>query len=146
MSYFTSAGDTLVSRRGYGGPTPTGLSGVLETIGGFVKDGVSAAVDIYNSGQKAAGGQAALQQVVAQQQPAPRSGMPTWVMPAAVLGGAGLLAFVVLNKKRKNPSRGKGRSHIVKRLTTPTADGAWGRRARGTRRLPGTSLAGWKRR
>ncbi len=117
MTYHPT-GTTLISRRGYGGPTPTGLGGILDTIGSFVKDGVSAAVDVYKSGQQAAGGQAALQTALQQQAAAQArpAGMPTWVLPVALVGGAGVLALVLLKKKpRRNPSRGRRRHHARRR-------------------------------
>jgi hypothetical protein len=106
MSYFQPTGTTLIARRGYGGPTPTGLDGVLDKIGDFVKNGVSAAVNVYTSGQQAAG-QAAAYQSIAQQQAAlaAQSRTPGWVMPVAIGGAALAVGAFVLSRKRRNPSR-----------------------------------------
>ena len=121
MSYFTGfAGDfppgAIIARRGYG-PTPTGLGGVLDTIGSFVKDGVSAAVDFYKTGQQQAGQAAAYKDIATQQaalaaQRQQAAGMPGWVMPVALLGGAGLIAAVLLSGKRKNPARRRHAGNI----------------------------------
>lgn len=133
MSYFTAANGTeLIARRGYGGSMPTGLGTIdsrtpaqiaadtasanagygassggkstLSKIGDFLKDGASAAFDIFKSSQQAAGGQAALQQAIQQQRPA-ASGMPSWLLPVGLIGAAGVVALVVLKKKRRNPAR-----------------------------------------
>jgi len=104
MSYFTSTGSTeLIARRGYGGQTPTGLGGVLDTIGNFVKSGVSGAVEVLKSGQQAQG-QAQAYADIARQQAAGRT--PAWVAPVAI-GGAALVAGVLLlgRGRRKNPAR-----------------------------------------
>jgi len=116
MSYFQPAnalhGPTeLIARRGYGGPTPTGLDGVLDKIGDFVKSGVKAAVSVYSSGQQSAGQAQAYQQIAAQQQAAlqQRAGMPGWVVPVAVGGVAVVAGALLLSRKRKNPSRARRR-------------------------------------
>ena len=101
MTYFTSTGDTtLIARRGYGSQPPTGLAGVLDTIGNFVKSGASAALDVFSSGQQAAGQAAAYKDIAAQQAAlaAQRSGTPSWIMPVAVVGGLGLVAYMVMGR------------------------------------------------
>ncbi|MCC7024559.1 MAG: hypothetical protein IT338_17160 [Thermomicrobiales bacterium] len=108
MSYFqpTNGPTELIARRGYGGPTPTGLDGVLDKIGDFIKSGAKAAVSVYSSGQQSAGQAQAYQQIAAQQQAAlqQRGGMPGWVVPVAV-GGVAVVAGALLLRKRKNPAR-----------------------------------------
>lgn len=110
MSYFETTGDDtiLIARRGYGGKT-TGLDGVLDSIGSFLKDGVKAAVNVYSSGQQSAGQAQAYRDIAQQQALAQQSRTPGWVMPVAVLGVGGVLAAVLLTRKRKNPARRRRR-------------------------------------
>ena len=108
MPYFSPTGNTtLIARRGYG-RTPTGLGGVVDQIGGFVKSGASAALSVYSSGQQAAG-QAAAYRDIAQQQAqaaanAASGGLPGWAVPVG-LAAAGLAAVVIFTRKRSNPAR-----------------------------------------
>jgi hypothetical protein len=111
MSYFTATGTTLVARRGYG-TTPTGLDGVLDTIGNFVKTGVSSAVDIFKSGQQAQGQAQAYANIAAQQAAAQGNRVPGWVIPVVVGGGALAVGALILSSRgrRKNPARRRRRS------------------------------------
>jgi len=113
MSYFTPTGTTLIARRGYGGATPTGLDGVLDKIGSFLKGGASAAIDVFKSSQQNAGAAAAYQQIAMQQQVP--SGPPSWLAPVAIGAGALVVGAIVLSKrKRRNPSRRHGKSVMRK--------------------------------
>lgn len=105
MSYFATGNTTLIARRGYG-PTPTGLDGVLDSIGNFVKSGVSSALDFYKSSQQTAG-QAQAYQSIAQQQAAAAQGSrtPGWVAPVAIGGVALVAGAILLTRKRRNPAR-----------------------------------------
>jgi LPXTG-motif cell wall-anchored protein len=114
MSYHSTDNTTLIARRGYGGTTPTGLGGVLDSIGSFIKSGVSSAVDIYKSGQQSAG-QAQAYQTIAQQQAAQKAGMPSWVAPVAIGGAALVLGGILLTRKRRNPARRHRRSRRRRR-------------------------------
>ena len=93
MSYFNPTGDTLVARQGYGA-----TGGILDTIGGFVKSGAKAALEVYGS-QKTSEGQAAAAKEIAIANAQGRSSMPSWALPAAI-GAVGLLALVVISKRR----------------------------------------------
>jgi hypothetical protein len=109
MSYFTATGTTLIARRGYGGSVPTGLGGILDKVGDFLKGGATTAIDVFKSSQQNAGAAAAYQQV-AMQQAAQQRGTPGWVMPVAIGGAAVALGAVLLSRgKRKNPARGRRR-------------------------------------
>lgn len=108
MSNYFSTGDTppiLIARRGYGGQVPTGLGGVLDTIGDFAKNAASSVLSIYSSGQQAQGQAQAYAQMAAQQQ---QSQTPGWVLPVAAVAGVGVLALV-LTRKRSNPARRRRR-------------------------------------
>lgn len=117
MAYNYFSPPQLVERRGYG-PSPTGLAGVLDTIGSFVKDGFSAAVDVVKSSQQQAGAAAAYKDIASQQAALAaqrQAGMPSWILPVALVGGAGLIALVVLKGgKRKNPAK-RPRKHRAHR-------------------------------
>lgn len=124
MSYFDIGATELVARRGYS--DMGGLSDVLSKIGGAIKGGAGAALDFYGQTQQQAGAAAALQQQAAGQRP---SGTPSWVMPVVAIGGIGLVAYMLMGRKRKNPSRGKGRY----RGRRPWARARWRRRRRSRR-------------
>lgn len=130
MSYDTT---TLIARRGYGAMGATGgtcrldaktvrlSDGSLapdnvntwpacppESSGGLVDGLKSIAGSLFNIwGQsKVAQGQAQAYQTMAQQQQAANA-TPSWLLPVAV--GGGVLAVVMLTRKRKNPARGRRR-------------------------------------
>lgn len=105
MSYFdlgNPAPTQLVARQGYGA-----VDGILSTIGGALKDAAKGVISIYGDSKTAAGQAQAATTIAtaAVQQPA-RSGMPSWVLPVAAVGGLGLVALLVLKPKgRRNPAR-----------------------------------------
>lgn len=78
-------------------------SGTLSQIGGFFKDLLGGALNIYNQGQQAKGAQQAYNSMQPQ-----ASATPSWVMPVAV-GAVGLAAVVLITKKRSNPARRRRR-------------------------------------
>lgn len=108
MSYFdVGAADQLIARRGYAGTEPDGLGGLFDTIGSIFKAGGQAALDVYgesqrNKGQAQAAKQIAKAQAAAQVAPTESSGggMPSWVLPVAGIAAVGVVALVVLKKRR----------------------------------------------
>ncbi len=76
------------------------LGGVLDKIGSFVKGAGSGALDFYKQSLENKGAANALQAQQAQQG---GGGMPSWVLPVALVAGVGVVALVLLKKPRKNP-------------------------------------------
>lgn len=86
--------NTLISRPGY-----SGVGGWTDTVGDILKGAVSA----FGAQQRAAGGQEALQQALAQQQAAQASsgGIDTTTLVVGV-GAVGLVAYLLLRKKKSS--------------------------------------------
>lgn len=104
MGYFDIGNTELIARRGYS--DMGGISDVLTKIGSAIKGGAGAALDFYGQTQQQAGAATALQaQAMAQQ----RGGTPSWVLPVVAIGGVGLVAYMLMGRKRRNPSRGRHR-------------------------------------
>jgi hypothetical protein len=90
--------DTLVSRAGY-----SGVGGTLSDIGGAIKDIGGGALSFYGSQQQAVG---AAQQAAATNRDlaaalAAKSGPGMGTL--LLVGGAGLVAFMLLRKKKAAP-------------------------------------------
>lgn len=99
--------EQLVARPGYS--DVAGIGDVLSKIGSVVAGGAGAALDFYGKQQQQQGQLTAYQQQQAAAAAAAAGGgtvggMPSWVLPAAAIGGVGLLAVLVMGK-RKNPAR-----------------------------------------
>lgn len=105
MSYFETGSTQLIARSSYAGVD--GFTDALKKLGSALKSGASSALNFYGNQQQQAGQIQAYQQQAAAR--AGGGGMPGWVMPVAIVGGVGLLALVLLKRKKRNPSRGKGR-------------------------------------
>jgi len=75
---------------------PTGMDGFFGSVWGGVKDVAKGAASLYGSTQQQKG---AMDAYKAQQAAQARQGMPGWILPVAIGGGA--LALVLLLKKRK---------------------------------------------
>lgn len=124
MSYFETGSTQLIARSGYAGVD--GFTDALKKLGSALKSGAGSALNFYGQQQQQAGQIQAYQQQAAAR--GTGGGLPGWVMPVAVVGGLGLLALVLLKrKKRRNPSRGKGRAKLtpwdasVERIMYPKA-------------------------
>ena len=76
---------------------PTGMSGLWGDVTGFVKDVGKGAASLYGASMQQKGAMAAYK---AQQAAQAKKGMPGWILPVAIGGGA--LALVLLLKKRKS--------------------------------------------
>lgn len=109
MSYFDigCAPEELIARQGYSGVG--GVGDVLSKIGGVIKDGAAGALDFYGKQQQAAGQLSVYQQQAAAQAAAGGGGLPSWVLPVAAVGGVGLIAVMMMGR-RKNPARRHRRS------------------------------------
>lgn len=88
--------NTLITRPGYGterGP----FDGWTDTVGDILKG----AANVFGAQQRAAGGQEALQQALAQQQAqaAASSGLDTTTVLLG-LGAVGVAAYLILRKKK----------------------------------------------
>lgn len=78
---------------------PRALNGWMDSVKSFGKRVVTGAVNVYGEQQKAKGAAEAYKaQLESQATRAAQKGMPKWVIPAAVGGGA--LLLVLLLKKR----------------------------------------------
>lgn len=107
MSYFDIGATELIARRGYS--DMGGVKDVLTKVGSAIKGGAGMVVDFYGQTQQQAGAASALQaQAMAQQ----RGGTPSWVMPVIAIGGLGLVGYMVLGRKRRNPTHGRRRRRM----------------------------------
>lgn len=89
MSYFPQGDVDLIARKGY-----AGVDGLLDIGKGIAKG----ALDFYGDKARAEGAAQAYKEQLAMQQ-GRGGGMPGWVLPAAIVGGAVVLVLV-LKKKR----------------------------------------------
>lgn len=106
MSYFdVGAAEQLIARRGY-----AGVDGILDTIGNIFKTGGKTALDIYGATERTKGQNELLTQqqkdrdaamfAAAGGKTTTSSGLPSWALPVAGIAAVGVVAFVVLKKRR----------------------------------------------
>ena len=86
--------NNMISRAGY-----SGVSGTLSDIGGALKDVGAGAINLYGSQQQAVGAAAASAQTNRDLAAALQANSGPDMTTILLLGGAGLVAFLMLRKK-----------------------------------------------